>query len=260
MQEQLPDAPVRAFADNVPVLLWVNGPDGCEFVNRACLEFLGVDDQADVRGYDWTRHVHPDDRDRYLQTHRASVAARAPFSAEFRLRRHDDQYVWMRSTAQVIRDEAGEFAGYAGCIVDLREAPPRTAPLPPQRILVVDDNHASAETLAMLLEFDGHETRVAHDGLEAIAAAEEFRPSVALVDLTLPKLGGLDVCRRIRQQPWARGITMVTITGWSRPDDAHEIERAGFDGHLVKPIDPDALVRLLSRLVARQAPPLDSGR
>src|SRR6187402_2212924 len=116
------DARFFALADSVPVLLWLNGPDGCAFVNRAYLEFLGLHEQTDVRGNDWLQYVHPDDRGRYLQTYHASLAERAPFDAEFRFRRHDGQYLWMRSVARVLWHASGEFAGYAGCTFDINDA------------------------------------------------------------------------------------------------------------------------------------------
>jgi CheY-like chemotaxis protein len=117
-----------------------------------------------------------------------------------------------------------------------------------RRIVVVDDNRDSAESLAMLLNITGNETYTAHDGLEAIAAIDRHRPEVVLLDIGLPKLSGYEVCRRVRAQPWGRNIVLIALTGWGQDQDIRESRDAGFDGHLVKPVDYAALVDLLSSL------------
>jgi PAS domain S-box-containing protein len=127
-------------------------------------------------------------------------------------------------------------------------APPvasRLEPAPARRVLVVDDNEDGAASLEMLLRINGHETLVAYDGLEAVAAAERFRPDVALLDIGLPKLNGYDTCRRIREQPWGRHMTLVAVTGWGDERDRSKSRDAGFDCHLVKPIDFAALDAVL---------------
>src|SRR5262245_43837440 len=88
-----------------------------------------------------------------------------------------------------------------------------------RRVLIVDDNKDSAETLALLLQIGGNEPRTAHDGLAAVAAAEAFRPEVALLDIGLPGLNGWDTARRIREQPWGKGIVLVALTGWGQDED-----------------------------------------
>jgi CheY-like chemotaxis protein len=121
-----------------------------------------------------------------------------------------------------------------------------------QRVLVVDDNADSAESLAMLLQMSGHEVFMAHDGEAAIQAADAHRPEVVLLDIGLPKVNGHDVCRHIRAQPWGRDIMLVALTGWGQDNDRRRSHEAGFDGHLVKPVGPDALLALLaSRANAR---------
>ena len=85
-----------------------------------------------------------------------------------------------------------------------------------RRILVVDDNRDAAASLAMMLSLLGHDTRTAHDGLEAVELAEAFRPDVMLLDIGLPKLNGYDACRRIREQPWGQGMFIVAVTGWGQ--------------------------------------------
>jgi len=115
-----------------------------------------------------------------------------------------------------------------------------------RRILIVDDNLDSADSLAMLLEITGNQTYLAHDGVEAMESVEKYRPEVVLLDIGLPKLDGHEVCRRIRQQPWGRDIVIIALTGWGQDDDRRKSEEAGFNGHLVKPVDYDKLLTLLA--------------
>src|SRR5262249_41869543 len=116
------------------------------------------------------------------------------------------------------------------------------------RVLVVDDNRDAAQSLAMLLRVMGREVRVAYDGLEALEAAATFRPDAVLLDLGMPKLNGYDTARRLRQQPWAQGLMLIALTGWGQEDDKRRSQEAGFDHHLVKPVDPEDLERLLPGL------------
>ncbi len=118
------------------------------------------------------------------------------------------------------------------------------------RILVVDDNKDAADTLAMLLRVHGNDIRTVYDGLEAVEAAEMFHPEVALLDIGLPKMNGYDVARRIRQQPWGRDVTLVALTGWGKDEDRRLSQEAGFNFHLVKPVDLAALESLLGGLKA----------
>ncbi|MGE0761441.1 MAG: MASE1 domain-containing protein [Pirellulaceae bacterium] len=114
------------------------------------------------------------------------------------------------------------------------------------RVLVVDDNHDSAESAAMLLRMTGNDVRLAHDGEAALAVAEQFRPQVVLCDIGLPRRNGYDVCRHIRQQPWGADMVLVAVTGWGQDGDRQNSSDAGFDHHLVKPVDPQALLKLLT--------------
>jgi len=115
----------------------------------------------------------------------------------------------------------------------------------PLRILVVDDNRDSAETLTMLLELMGNEMSVAYDGEQALAIANETKPDVVLLDIGLPKMNGYDVARLIRQQPWGRNPILVAITGWGQTEDKELSRESGFDHHLVKPVDHDHLIKLI---------------
>jgi signal transduction histidine kinase/ActR/RegA family two-component response regulator len=115
-----------------------------------------------------------------------------------------------------------------------------------RRIMVVDDNQDSALSLSMLLEISGHETAVAHDGIEALRVAEDFLPDVMLLDIGMPKLNGYDAARRIRQQPWGKEMILVALTGWGKDGDRQKSEDAGFDMHLVKPVELETLIELFS--------------
>ncbi|MGB2712742.1 MAG: PAS domain S-box protein [Vicinamibacterales bacterium] len=138
-------------------------------------------------------------------------------------------------------------------LLHVPEAPsdrPVTKPKPAERrrILIVDDSEDGAESLAMLLQFEGHETYKAHDGLQAIDAAERLRPDAVLLDLGLPRLNGYDACRRIRSQPWGKDLVIVALTGWGQDEDRHRSTEAGFDAHMVKPVDHDVLTKFLASL------------
>jgi DNA-binding response OmpR family regulator len=113
------------------------------------------------------------------------------------------------------------------------------------RILLVDDNPDSAVSLAMLLQLSGHETFIAHDGAAALDAADQHRPDVMLLDIRLPGIDGYEVCRRIRRQEWARDMAIIAVTGSDCQEDRCEACVAGFDAHVIKPMDYRSLVRLL---------------
>ncbi len=118
----------------------------------------------------------------------------------------------------------------------------------PRRILIVDDNEDSAMTLAMLFEITGDETQTAYDGLKSVEAAETFRPDIVLLDIGLPGLSGYEVARKIREQPWGEAMVLVALTGWGQPEDRQKSKEAGFDGHMVKPVDHETLLKLLDEL------------
>jgi PAS domain S-box-containing protein len=126
-------------------------------------------------------------------------------------------------------------------------------PISGLRILVVDDNRDAAESLASLLAITGHETHMAHDGVAAFEAAQALRPDVVLLDIGLPKLSGNEVCRRIREQPWGTDMTVLALTGWGQEHDRQKSSDAGFDGHLVKPIEYSALIERLESLQRAKA-------
>jgi len=149
--------------------------------------------------------------------------------------------------------QGSEFVVRLPIAVESAEPPPaptivEPTTTTPRRILVVDDNRDSATSLAALLELTGHETHIAYDGLEAVEAAVTFGPDVVLLDIGLPKLNGYDACRKIREQPSGKGIVLIALTGWGQDEDREKSKAAGFDAHLVKPVDYDALMKFLSEL------------
>ena len=114
------------------------------------------------------------------------------------------------------------------------------------RILVVDDNHDSALSQAMMLSIMGHETRTAHDGESAVACAESFLPEVVLLDIGLPKLNGYEVAQRIREQPWGASMFLIAVTGWGQEEDRQRSTEVGLNVHMVKPVEPARLRELLA--------------
>jgi len=121
------------------------------------------------------------------------------------------------------------------------------------RILVVDDNQDSADSLKVLLQILKHEVQTANDGLEAIQRAEDFRPDVVLLDIGMPKMNGYEACQRIREQPWGREMVLIAQTGWGQEDDRRRTREAGFDHHLVKPVDHRSLRALLADVAQERA-------
>jgi CheY-like chemotaxis protein len=118
----------------------------------------------------------------------------------------------------------------------------------PLKVLVVDDNHDAAQSLAVLLSFDGHTLRCACDGAEGLKIAENFRPDVILLDIGLPKLNGYEVAQRLRATSWGNAIILVAITGWGQPEDKRRAMAAGFDRHLTKPVDIEDVRAVLASI------------
>jgi CheY-like chemotaxis protein len=125
------------------------------------------------------------------------------------------------------------------------EAGEKASPVVRRRILIVDDNRLSSESTAMLLRLIGHDTTTAHDGGEGLERAEAFRPEIVLLDIGLPGLNGYAVARRLREQPWGRNIFLIAVTGYGQEEDQRRSVEAGFDHHMVKPIN---MVELLEKL------------
>lgn len=132
------------------------------------------------------------------------------------------------------RDRPRQTAGH-----EARQMPPR------RRVLVVDDNRDAADSLAMLLRNVGQEVEVAYDGTSAVAKAEAERPEIVLLDLGMPQMDGFQVAAAFRASPQLADVVLVALTGWGQPEDRQKTKQSGFDQHLVKPVDLDALRRLL---------------
>jgi CheY-like chemotaxis protein len=118
----------------------------------------------------------------------------------------------------------------------------------PIRILVVDDNQDSADSLGLLMKLLGNEVRIVHDGLAAVDVAKEFEPRVVLLDIGLPTLDGYETAKEIRRLPWGKQAVLIAVTGWGEATHRQRSRKAGFDHHLVKPVDPDVLTNLLASL------------
>jgi len=133
------------------------------------------------------------------------------------------------------------------------EGPPMPSASGSRRVLVVDDNVDSAESMAVLLRLYGHDVRLAHDGEAALEEARSFRPDVMFLDIDLPKMDGYEVARRLRLEPAMGGLTLVAMTGYGQEEERRRTREAGFHSHLVKPVDFEMLQELLSSLPANQS-------
>jgi len=124
--------------------------------------------------------------------------------------------------------------------------PPKDQVVPVRRnILIADDNQDALESLALMLRLEGHEVHCASDGEEALALAGLRRPEIVVLDVGMPKLDGCEVARRIRAESWGRGAVLVALTGWGQDVDRRRSREAGFDMHLVKPVDPATICDML---------------
>ena len=121
------------------------------------------------------------------------------------------------------------------------------------RVLIADDDYDNRTILRQVLESAGCTVREAVDGEEAVAAAREYRPHVVLCDIGLPKLNGYEACRQMKAQAWDKKMILIAVTGWGQDDDRRKSQEAGFDHHMVKPVDPQALMKLLAELESVKA-------
>lgn len=124
------------------------------------------------------------------------------------------------------------------------------------RVLVIDDNQDAARTLALLLNSQGYEAHTAHDGMAALQAAEELRPAVIFLDISLPGMDGCQVCREIRKRPWGKSIAIIATTGWGQEKDRLQSQNAGFDDHWVKPIPLSKINAFLETVDPVASPPV----
>ena len=110
---------------------------------------------------------------------------------------------------------------------------------------MVDDNEDAVLMLAKLLGLFGHEARYSTSGADALEAGADFEPDVVVLDLGMPGMDGLETARRLKQEPWGKGVMLIALTGWGQPEDLQRTRAAGFDAHLVKPLEIDRLLDLL---------------
>jgi signal transduction histidine kinase len=130
-------------------------------------------------------------------------------------------------------------------------------PLAQRRMLVVDDNNDAALTLAALLRLNGAQIETAHDGPDALAAADRFQPEAVLLDLGMPGMSGLDVARTLRMRPYGAGLQLIALTGWGQEQDQRRTREAGFDAHITKPVDYARLTQLLAETRPKTALPAE---
>jgi CheY-like chemotaxis protein len=123
----------------------------------------------------------------------------------------------------------------------------------PCKILVADDNRDAADSLSLVLELAGHEVYTAHDGQQALAAAREHHPRVAILDIGMPDMSGYDVASAIRREPWGGGAYLLAVTGWGQSEDKERARRAGFNEHLTKPVDPERLEKIITAHFAAES-------
>ena len=133
----------------------------------------------------------------------------------------------------------------SGAVTKDHDADAQPHSLPARKVLIVDDNADVAEITALLLKGAGCEVRVAYDGATALDAAEAFQPEIVFMDLGMPELDGFEVCRRIRASAWGQSVQIIAVSGWARPEDKQKSAGAGFDRHLVKPVDPRSLIKIV---------------
>jgi signal transduction histidine kinase/CheY-like chemotaxis protein len=139
--------------------------------------------------------------------------------------------------------------------METTELSPRLRPL---KILVADDNKDSARSLEIMLRLDGHDVQTANDGVEALEIGERFHPDVVLLDIGMPRLDGYATAHQLKRRPWAAGTRLFALTGWGQDEDKRRAREAGFDFHLVKPVDPEMLTRALEHAVEKpKTPPVN---
>ncbi|WOB06031.1 ATP-binding protein [Piscinibacter gummiphilus] len=163
------------------------------------------------------------------------------------------------------RGQGSEFTVVMPLATPLREHPatesqaqPAAAPVHQLRVLVADDNRDSARSLGLILKMQGHHTAVAFDGNEAVTLAERFRPDVMLLDIGMPGRDGYEVASTVRATDWGQDVTLIALTGWGQAEDRRKSEAAGFNHHLLKPVDTRLVEQLLRDAPVSQWPPLAS--
>ncbi len=135
---------------------------------------------------------------------------------------------------------------------DSSEQPGIASASGPLRVVVADDNRDAAESLAALLQMVGHDVRIAYDGVEAVGLATEYRPDAVVLDIGMPKMNGYDAAQKLRAGPAGKDMIIIALSGWGQEEDKRRSREAGIDHHLVKPLDPASLLRLLATRTRNQ--------
>jgi CheY-like chemotaxis protein len=156
--------------------------------------------------------------------------------------RKDGSRFWANVIITALRQEDGRLIGFSKITRDLMR---RTALFPSRRVLVVDDHVDAARMFELLLQSEGHETCIAHDGPTALKAVEEFKPEFVFLDIGIPGMNGYEIARRLKGGENRGNLFLVAVTGWGQPSDFEQSREAGFDLHLVKPVDSASVKRLL---------------
>lgn len=164
---------------------------------------------------------------------------------------HNNEFLAMLGHEFIVRLPLAGAAPAAGA--DLNDdAASSHREVQPRRVLIIEDNIDQAQMLAALLALWGHEVKMAHEGAAGIELAQEFLPDVALVDLGLPGVSGYEVARRMKAHPKLKHIRLIAQTGWGQAQDRQRAREAGFDHHLLKPLDPEELTSLLATIEPRR--------
>lgn len=205
---------------------------------------------ASSHGENWLQFYHPDDRAKLLREWYRALAGNGayPYDIEVRIRRHDGVFHWFRVTARPIRDVRGLVTRWRGICAEIKDRPgvrgaPRVAPR--RRVLIVDDNRESADSMALVVKTIGHDAAVAYDGHAGLALARKFGPDLAFLDLAMPGLDGYQLARALRAEFPA--LRMIAVSGFGQEADRARSRDCGFDLHFVKPIDPEFIESLLGR-------------
>ena len=266
----IPREPIPVFADSIRLAqvisnLLNNAAKYTEEQGRIDLIVERIGEEAVIRIVDTGVGIAPNMLssvfDLFTQRHRWIVVSRSEVGPRHRDSSLVRSLVQMHEGAVTAKSDGLGHGSQFEVRLPIRLAgsiktpgPQRIVPekIPPRRILVVDDNVDAADSLAMLLRVIGHDVRTAHDGQAALEAARASRPEVVLLDIGLPYMSGLDVARHLRSDLGAHDVVLIALTGYGQDEDRRRSEEAGFNGHLVKPVDfRDALQALIAQMPSR---------
>ena len=269
MELRAPPAKARLVDESVPAMVWAARPDmSCEYLSREWLRFTGLAEEQAL-GDGWARAVHPEDLARWLDACVRAFDAREELQLDYRLRRHDGEYRWIRDRGAPRLSADGAFLGFAGACIDIddckrvecdlvraleRERRLRIAIeeslLHGVRVLVVDDDPGEREAMMKVLGVAGAQTQAACSSAEALDALPAFHPDVILSDLGMRNGAGYELIRAVRALPAERGGCMraAALLRSERPEDQVHAAAAGYDAQLARPVEPLSLLATIARL------------